>query len=984
MTEQEMIQIPEDQLEGALLSGEVSFGENQTINMFDSSGKLVGVAGSDVARALQRGFQLETNKQAAIRKYVKSKDNLSGSVEVALKQFADEAAFGIPELIAEKKANPFEVEKWQALKEKHEIANTLGGVAGFGASLFAGAPIYKAGTAAGKAAEKVVAKKLAEYGVERGSKSIAADLVARTAGTGANLAIDAMVSSAPRTLTEAALGDYEAAAESLLLNGGVGLILGGAGGAAKGVFDKSKQAATKYLNKISDPGLNIDDLVKNKKATAKEFGTETGAVSASDVADPTDIEGILRSKNVEPNLIKKVTSELSKVKKNSKEIIEAFQKLGVQADEIPEDWLSDSTAMKTLIQSLDNKPDFIGMNRLNRKDAAWQKMEKAAQQVLRTKSDEAATAFSVGTRIKTEITQKIDDVLKAQEEVFGQLNINRSMVGVNKKPLYNSIKSIEDLPEYRLSGMSGVVNSFKKAIDDGVITTLDDLAKFRTGIAQSVGPTSAGNDKFVARQLVKYLDDVEERTINNAFEASLKKAKSEGADPITLGALWKQRQEANKGYRELAESLAEEADALGITSRNPYDFKRKLENLTAEDFVKKFSVKNDVAALETLATRYPDQFELIRDYVKKNIYEKSMSGDRINAKRVVSEIEKLSPEFRARIFDDAEREAFNLLEIATKSVAKNENPSGTAKMSEYMNLGNIANILGTGKSFVSDQFVTSTINVEGILQTDKMIQKTRLSLDRIADIVTNLGDIVGKAVKGSARSTVIGIERLFEDEPNQKKENKENTLKRIQELNEKTSDFVLNPELMINKVQEVTQGLSETGAPTVATAFGAKAQEMMAYIQKNVPKPKTPPNPFTPRQYQPSSQEISQFERKMSVLVDPFIVVDALADNSLTKEHVEALAYNYPKLYQAIQARIFDTMVKDKPVLPYQARLKLSLLMGTDVDNSLMASSVQGYQDAWAYSAQPEQGSGLSQSGLMKLGQNEFAATETQRMMMRT
>jgi hypothetical protein len=984
MTEKERINIPEDQLEGALLSGDVSFGQNEVINMFDSDGNLVGVKGPDVPRALQQGFKIESNRQAAIRRYVDSKDNLKGSVEVALKQFADEAAFGIPELIAEKKANPFEVEKWQALKERHDTANTLGGLTGFGASFLVGGPVYKAGTAAGKAAEKVIASKLAQYGVERGSKSVAADLLARTAQTGGNLAVDAIVSSAPRTITEAALGDYEAAAESLLLNGGIGLILGGAGGAAKGVFDRTKQAATNYFNKMAQPGINIDDLVKNNTATAKEFGKEAGAVAPSELAKPNDVIGILRANNADEGLLASVTKEFSKLKKNSKDIVEAFQKLKVKPEDIPEDWLSDSTALKTLVQSLDNRPDPVGFARTARKDAAWRAMEDAATQVLRTTTDDVGSAFAIGTKIKTELVQKIDDVLKAQEEVFTQLNINRSLVEVSEKPLRNAINTVKDLPEFRLSGMKGIVSSFQKAIDDGVITNLDDLAKFRTGIAQSVGPTSAGNDKFVAQQLVKYLDDVEERTINKAFERSLKSAAKDGADPITLGALWKQRQEANKGYRELAESLSEEADALGFTSRNPYDFKRKLENMTAEDFVKKFSVKNDVAALETLAQKYPEQFDLIRDFIKKNIYEKSIYGDRLSAKKVVDEIEKLTPEFQNRIFGESEREAIKILKTATRAVAKNENPSGTAKMLEYMNIGNIGNLLRTGKSYLEDRLIASTVNVEGILQTDKMINKTRANLDRVNQIVKDLGSVIKKSSVSARKASVIGIERLFEDEPNIKERRKEEVIKKIQQLNEKSNEFVLNPNLMIEKVTEIVSGLSETGAPTVAAAFGAKAQNMIGYIADNVPKPKTVPNVFMNRPYQPSSQEISQFERKMAVLADPFVVIDALADNSLTKEHVESLSANYPKLYEAIQYRIFDTMVKEKPELPYQARLKLSLLMGADVDNSLSSIAIKGLQDAWSFAQTPEQDSGLNQAGLMKLGENEMTATESQRMMMRT
>jgi hypothetical protein len=976
--------IDESQLEQSLLSGEYEIPADRTINMFDSDGNLVGVSGSDVGDALQQGWKLESNKQAAVRRYVDSKDNLAGSIEVALKQFGDEAAFGVPELIAEKTGNPFEVEKWQALKEKHDTANTLGGLAGFGASFLVGAPVMKAGTAAGKAAERVVAQKLGEYGVKRGAKNVAADLLARTAGTGANLAVDAMVSSAPRTLTEAALGDYEAAAESLLLNGGIGLVLGGTGGLAKGVFDRSKKAVEAYKESLTGPNVNISKFDPSGVVMPKDLPKEAGATVASEMINPNNLDEVLTASGVETKAKTSLLQELAKKKENAKEIVETFRDLGVDPDLLPPDVLLDSTPGLTIIKALENKPNFIGIKMLSNKDNMFRALENTGEQILQTKGP-ARSAFDIGSQIKSELVTKVDDVLKAQEEVFGQLNIARAEVDVNQKPLLNAVKDIDKLPQFKGSGLQGIVKKFEQAALNNEIKTVQQLAEWRTTINDTISPISASkNDRFIIGRLSKYLDGVEERAIDNAFNSSLKNAKSQGLDPISLGALWKQRQEANKGYRELAESLAEEGNAIGFTSRNPYDFKRKLENMTSEDFVKSFTVKNDVQALQTIQSRYPQQFELIKDFVKKNVYERAMTGDRLSARKVVSEVKKMTPEFAEKIFSPTELAAFKKLKTAVDSLPQNMNPPETGRMISYQDALSPASLMSNASSYLQEKALKAAINVEGILQTDKAIQATRSKLDMVSDAVKGLSKAIEKSIKATtSKPTVMGLERLFEDEPEKQKERKENIIKKINDLNQQSSDFVVNPELFINKVQEITSGLSEAGAPTVATAFGAKADGMVRYINQSVPKPKTAQNVFMNRPFVPSTQEISQFERKMSVLADPFIVIDALKDGSLTKEHVEALAMNYPKLYQAIQARIFDVMVQEKPNMSYQARLKLSLLMGTDVDPSLSGGNVKGLQDAWM-TPEGQETSGLRVSGLKELGEStKAAATETQQLDMR-
>src|SRR5687767_15846553 len=133
----------EELLHKALLTGSHSFAAGELVSVTSPDGERGTVPAENIVEAVQSGYRVETPSQRAVREYVEQNAGVKGAVKVGLGQLADEAALGLPELILDKKQDPLEVAKREALKKEHDLANTLGGITGFGASLFVGGPLWK-------------------------------------------------------------------------------------------------------------------------------------------------------------------------------------------------------------------------------------------------------------------------------------------------------------------------------------------------------------------------------------------------------------------------------------------------------------------------------------------------------------------------------------------------------------------------------------------------------------------------------------------------------------------------------------------------------------------------------------------------------------------------------------------------------------------------------------------------------------------------
>lgn len=156
-------------------------------------------------------------------------------------------------------------------------------------------------------------------------------------------------------------------------------------------------------------------------------------------------------------------------------------------------------------------------------------------------------------------------------------------------------------------------------------------------------------------------------------------------------------------------------------------------------------------------------------------------------------------------------------------------------------------------------------------------------------------------------------------------------------------------------------------APQTAQHVGEKLVGAVQFLQSKVPKrPYEVDMPgMKPKPYEPSSMEISKFERYLQAVEAPMSVLEDLESNALTREHVEAIKAVYPKLYQHIQELAFDKMRDTEEVLPYAKKVQLSLLLDLDGDASLLGKNIAALQANFKVQEMPEGGAVAAGQGMV-------------------
>lgn len=781
---QDQTSAPNSKVEQAVLSGQYAFPKSKRVNVVDGSGQSFNLPGDQVSDALKNGYRIETARQQAVREAVKENDNLTGAAKVALRQFANQALFEIPELVNEHVSDPFEVEKERAIKESHAFANAVGGVAGFGASLFAGGPLFQGASKAGQLAERVVAKKIAEMGVERGAKSIAKDIVARTVTNATKMGVEGAIVMTPKAITETALGDPGAGAEALLMGGGLGLGLG----AVSGPVGKAIQA---LKPKSTESVVGTLEGVRNERV-AKALGFSKGQVK--------------------------------KLKKGQEE-----------AEEIAEHIFN---------SKLSTGQDIIGPTS--------------------TTEEIANNLF----QFKEERGQRIGDIYKTLSE----------------------------------SGHKVKTYDFAKKIDDQVATLFKgNLNKEERNIANGV------------------MEDV----LALGPEISLSDAKS------------------------FMDDIGKVAYPGGKMPLNP---------------TPKQTVARD---LWTSMRGYIDE---TAEKAAKDLGDSALYEDLLGARKDYSAATKAVKAIEDKIASENGNKLFGLTDTIT----------GVGAGAATGPAGALASVLAKkafekyGNVLAADLLDRS---IDGVLAVSKFMNKTSAKLGEIPGAIASLSKIREAAIPTVASSS-SAMARFMGDESKNREE-------AFHDMRMKLADIQANPAVLADNIANNLTPLQQTGAPKVADAFNQKISSALGYIYQNMPKPISPENPFHNVPFKPSDSDLAKFERKLSVVLDPFVVIDALKGGTLTKEHMDSLQANYPILYSAIRSKVIDHVIEEKPNLPYQARLKLSLLMGMNIDGSISPQSILSLQNSFALGNQMDQnGDGLSQTGLNKMEPAKMAITGPQGALM--
>jgi hypothetical protein len=260
-----------------LVTGQYTVPADQTYGVIKDNGELGGeaytVQGTELVKALKGGFYFDTPETKAIREYKADNSGVLGGAKAFAASAANQALLGIPEVAGKLgvarwmpdfiNKNTLTMDEWQALHEVHPGSSFAGGTAGFIASLLGGpgSIAARAAVTTGELGERGLAKIIGATAADQvGSRTAtqaAKEIVAKLGGA----TIEGATFMAPQAVTEAVLGDPEAAAESLMSGG----LVGGAFGGATMLGSKLIKAGAKLISpeKIETAGQAISETGKS-------------------------------------------------------------------------------------------------------------------------------------------------------------------------------------------------------------------------------------------------------------------------------------------------------------------------------------------------------------------------------------------------------------------------------------------------------------------------------------------------------------------------------------------------------------------------------------------------------------------------------------------------------------------------------------------------------------------------------------------------
>ena len=936
----------EDELMQAVSSGSHSFKRGSKVYATNPYGEKVYIPAEEAESALAQGYKLHSGTTEVADRYVRDNKGLKGASKVFFGQAIDEAALGIPELVYDKTQSPLDVAKKEALKKHYEALNIAGGLTGAVGSMLYGGPLFKGASKAGEVTSKAVTKALSARAAgevsEGAIKKFAKDITAGAVGTG----VEGALLSAPYAFTEAVLGDKEDAAETLMLGMGVGSLFGAGGKMIGGLGKLSKSAAAR---------LSPESQYSSKDLAKKLTKVFTG-VPEDDIAHYVNMVKNARHLNVKP--LESIKNELDDVYFNVRnKFDDATEKLAAKKSEVSELYKNKVRELGQEISPLAVADDLVA------------------------KLDEQKAVLG-------SLSEQADDML-------GQLDGS-----VKKNDLVRFVDKIID--DVSPPGSPAVGEKFKAAI--GKMQTLkDDLVKFegakipyprlrdimRQVRADINWNTMAGEFNETSNRLRKTFTEKISDVIKDA-SPEYKKLMAEMAELSTnletmskrFGDSVKARGALDKLFKKSTRSaedmrLLQEFDKLtdaGVMRRLE-NFKRSKELF---DKAKERDISGlllpeqtaDLKRMESLQKRFKDEFEKIKRLSPNSTQNAIQNQARKNANIEITRALEAAQEMSGKDFKTMIKD-FNTYESFFK-----ERTQGTRRTFLGAAIGSIAGssmgplgvaagaAAGASADIYAGRLVKFLIDknprVAGMLFTEQAMKQTALKLDGLKDILRRMSD--RKKKMPTAKTTAMyGINRIFQDKEHKGKKQpataKEYKIKRIEKIREELNEWVNNPTVAGDKIAQITQPIASEGAPEIANALNQKMSKAVLYLQDAIPKPVAPDSLFAPKAtYQPPEYEVNAFLQKADIVADPFAAFDELEAGTLTLHHMDALKTVYPGIHRYMVETAQKIATEEPLELSYQDRLRLSILFGEPVDQSVSPERVMKYQGMYNKPAEDRPG----------------------------
>jgi hypothetical protein len=792
-------------------------------------------------------------------------------------------------------------EELDAVKDFNPIASTTGeiGASILPALLSSGTTIPgSAGVAASSISKKMLPFLLnegAEYVGKKAAQNITSEVAKTAVKLGVAGAVEGGVMGLSNAVSEAALGDAEFNAESLMSNVGTGALIGGGIGATFG-------AGIEYAKKA----------VKGGTGLIKRQLIETSGLPA---AEKKALLAHEAQKDEFSNVIKSVFED--------KEFKEVAARNGWPTTPGMETNLK---VYQNLENSLAEGASAVAVNVQKKIDDVYEAADTAITKTLGEAKD-ISPRFA-GDEIKASISRDVDsriqparDFLKRTQEEFGNAPVSPLIV----KRLSNRLESSQS---FRIGKGSPVVKEIVDTLP--TIETFSDLEYFRKKVGGKLNAAARAGDKDAEMILNDVYATTKRAQRDSIIKYSLEIGPKRGA---TLAKkVVREWDNAYKTYAQVHKDYGPVADMLGLKIKNADFFLDNLADEASETIGKRLLDLNDYASMEKLYQKQPEIYDAARKVhlakMAKDII--SHESGEISPFKFATKIRKLTDDQRKILFGfdgQANKRIDDLVKYIEK-LPKKFNKSDTANAQffqkilspVYQGTEYARYLLYKGGENAVKKHILENVPVYRVIESAANKQKNKISSS------------IGGFFKAAEFGVTIGSIKALSDKEMEKAKD---SYKAVQE----------DPESFIRKYTENNSQLMNA-APQTGNALQQRIVAGVQFLQTKVPYKD---QEYIGEKIQPSRSELLKFNDYLEAVERPEVIYDQLKQGYLNPATLETLRTVYPKTYESIQAEVLAKMPK---TLTRAQKIQLQPLLGSKVTPAMDPRNLMFLQNKTQQSAQ--------------------------------
>lgn len=783
---------------------------------------------------------------------------------------------------------------------------------------------------------------------KRAAQNVKSEVAKRAIELGAAGAIEGTAIGLSQSITEAAVGDHEFNAESLLSNIGTGALIGGGLGSVVGAgIEYAKKASKISQRKVVDTIVSqIDGDESFKKEVSEKLqgdnAIEEGLLALKDPeiqkikeAYP-DSESVITKgmdsayrpvKQAEDYLfdapsvageeIRKKASDLKEyVEKNVNEIWHGAR------DATPEE--TGDLIKKTFFQNI-NEPRESGrvfyeglMDEFGGATVPNRFRTELANTI------EASDAFRIGGE-GSEI-KRVLNIVKDKDALISQHTDELLSLGLNKRQITEIRKdggiSAKLNRELNNSGIN------LKQFNDTLARHASELPKKELTLSQvkqlqkdvaSKAKLASGAERELLNDVAGKLRSMQDSIIRSTV------GDSKAAKKIIAGL-----EAANSDYRRMHAEIKEIGELFGIKAKDADTLLEKIGGMSSLELEKKFlNIKYTDKAFKILE-KHPEVGKLVlRNRQRQLLTKHSFQDGTINYGALKKALRNMPEQERALYFGGNKGQEKKLMDMLTlgEKRPKTLNPSGTDIRNEVRNLLNPKQMVQNwalseiyrGNDSSLGKLVGRVLPTLGAIEKSSNRQK-----NKIASSVTGFFKAVGAGV-------TIGTLEMMSD-------------KDLEKARKSYELVQSNPEALIQKYLDNNKVLSEV-APQTANALQQRIIAGVQFLQSKTPHRD---QSYIGEKLEPSRTEIMKFNDYVEAVERPQVIYEQLKDGYINPNTLETLRVVYPKTYASIQAEVLAKMPKS---LTRAQKIQLQPLLGARVTPAMDYKNLMVLQNKTASSA---------------------------------